>query len=152
MGLDQYLHAENYISGNSQKELLGEALRLVNAESFVDDYVPSASISVRVGYWRKANQVHQWFVDNVQGGEDNCGRYHVSREQLRELLETCKQVRASKHPDVANDLLPPQVGFFFGSYEIDEWYWEQLDSTIVLLGRLLASVPEEWDFYYSSSL
>jgi len=151
MGLDQYLHAEKYISNYSEKELLGKALELVNAEAFVNDYIPSVSVSVKVGYWRKANQVHRWFVENVQGGEDNCGRYYVSREQLRELLDTCKHVRGSKHPDVANDLLPVGHGFFFGSTEVDEWYWEQLDSTIELLGRLLASVPEDFDFYYSSS-
>jgi hypothetical protein len=45
-----------------------------------------------VAYWRKANHIHQWFVENVQGGEDNCQEYRVSREQLQTLLETVKTV------------------------------------------------------------
>ena len=151
MGLDQYLHAEKYVSDYANKELLGEVAQLINAEVFISQEMPSINIDVKVGYWRKANQIHQWFVDNVQGGEDNCAKYYVSREQLRELLDTCKQVRISGHPDVVNDLLPVGIGFFFGSTEIDEWYWAQIDSTIQLLANLLASVPEDFDFAYSSS-
>ena len=45
-----------------------------------------------IGYWRKANQIHNWFVENVQGGEDDCGTYPVSKEQLEELLEKCEYV------------------------------------------------------------
>jgi hypothetical protein len=106
---------------------------------------------VKVGYWRKANQVHQWFVDNVQEGEDNCAQYYVSRDQLQELLSVCREVLTSKDEEVAKDLLPPSVGFFFGSYEISEWYWEQIDDTIKQLEKVLSEVPADWDLYYDSS-
>lgn len=46
-------------------------------------------------YWRKANHIHKWFVDNVQNGNDDCGTYYVSREQLRELLDTVTKVLES---------------------------------------------------------
>lgn len=44
----------------------------------------------QVGYWRKANHIHNWFVENVQDGEDDC-RYHgeVTKEDLEELLVSC---------------------------------------------------------------
>lgn len=45
-----------------------------------------------VGYWRKANQIHNWFVQNVQGGEDDCGIYEVSQAKLIELRDTCQKV------------------------------------------------------------
>lgn len=45
-----------------------------------------------VGYWRKANQIHRWFVEEVQGGEDDCRDYYVSREQLLKLRDLCKRV------------------------------------------------------------
>lgn len=45
-----------------------------------------------VAYWRKANQIHRWFVENVQGGDDDCREYYVSREQLKELLTTVRTV------------------------------------------------------------
>ena len=39
------------------------------------------------GYWRKANHIHQWFVENIQDGNDDCREYYVPRERLKELLE-----------------------------------------------------------------
>ena len=50
-------------------------------------------IEQEVGYWRKANAIHKWFVDNVQEGNDNCGEYYVSTDKLKELLDTCKKVK-----------------------------------------------------------
>ena len=156
MGLDQYLYASNYLSGGKwqseeKQSAYAKIAEAIGADKFVSEELPSISINVKVGYWRKANQVHQWFVDNVQDGEDNCAEYYVSREQLQELLQTCKDVQASKHPDVALDLLPPQTGFFFGSYEVDEWYWSQIDDTVKQLETVLENVPDTWDFAYQSS-
>jgi hypothetical protein len=45
-----------------------------------------------IAYWRKANHIHQWFVENIQGGEDDCREYRVSRGQLQTLLETVNTV------------------------------------------------------------
>ena len=112
----------------------------------VDIY--GAHVEVTCAYWRKANQIHKWFVDNVQGGNDNCGEYYVSHEKLKELRETCRQALFAKDPS----LLPPQAGFFFGSYDIDEWYWQDIKDTIKKIDRILA-LPEmsKLSFYYTSS-
>jgi len=157
MGLDQYLYAKDYVSGSSystdekEKSLYEKLLEAVNAQEFIYQDLPSIQMQVKVGYWRKANQIHNWFVTNVQDGEDDCKEYYVPRESLEDLLNTCREVLLSKHPDVANDLLPATSGFFFGSTEIDEWYWAQLDDTIEQISRLLKTVPSDWDFYYQSS-
>lgn len=47
------------------------------------------SFSEMVGYWRKDNHIHKWFVDNVQEGNDDCNEYYVSIEQLHELRDIC---------------------------------------------------------------
>lgn len=49
-------------------------------------------IEEEVMYWRKANHIHGWFVENVQFGNDDCHPYYVSDEKLRELLDTCEKV------------------------------------------------------------
>src|SRR5215217_4911529 len=47
--------------------------------------------------WRKANQIHQWFVEHVQDGNDDCKDYYVSHEQLTKLRDLCREVlEASK--------------------------------------------------------
>lgn len=46
-------------------------------------------VDFEVAYWRKANMIHQWFVDNVQEGVDNCSTYYVSFKKLQELYAIC---------------------------------------------------------------
>lgn len=105
-------------------------------------------IEVEAIYWRKSNAVHQWFVDNVQDGKDDCGEYEVSREQLQALLDLIIKVIDSK--DATN--LPPTSGFFFGSTAVDEWYWDDLKTTKGQLTELLADpIFKQFDFYYHSS-
>jgi hypothetical protein len=99
-----YLRARKYVSGwnfRDQSEELrrerNEFLRLVELfgmEESVTDDSPSAYVEFTIGYWRKANQIHNWFVENVQGGEDECEPHDVSREQLTELREVCLRVLA----------------------------------------------------------
>ena len=120
--------------------------KLVQEAPFALD---TATLEVQVAYWRKANQIHKWFVDHVQNGKDDCGDYYVSREQLQLLLDTCKIVLIDK--EEASQLLPVQEGFFFGSYEYNEYYFGDLQDTIDQIERILNEYPEDWYFKYQSS-
>lgn len=109
-----------------------------------------ATVSVQVGYWRKENAIHRWFVDNVQDGEDNCAEYFVSREKLQELKELCEKVLADN--SLADEELPTADGFFFGSTDYDEWYFSGLRDTVEIVNTVLSSPEyENWEFYYQSS-
>lgn len=57
---------------------------------------PQYRITEEVGYWRKANAIHNWFVENVQDGIDDCD-YHneVTEENLIELKDLCHEVIVS---------------------------------------------------------
>jgi hypothetical protein len=103
-----------------------------------------------VGYWRKANAIHRWFVDNVQGGVDDCGEYKVTKEQLIQLHNTCNDVLAD--PNLAEQLLPTQPGFFFGGTEYNDGYMYDLQNTMEIIDNILEY--KEYcldDLYYSSS-
>jgi hypothetical protein len=161
MGLDMYLEARKYIEKVDWSQVERDGYDNMKPTEQWSDVVSSAGLSklaskdiygahvaVNVAYWRKSNQIHKWFVDNVQNGEDNCGEYYVSIDKLKELLTTCQQALFSKDPS----LLPPQAGFFFGSYDIDEWYWNGIKDTIKQLKRILEmSDLSKVSFYYSSS-
>ena len=43
-------------------------------------------------YWRKANQIHNWFVQNCQNGVDDCGRYVITVNDLMKLKELCEKI------------------------------------------------------------
>lgn len=51
-----------------------------------------AYVEEEVMTWRKANQIHYWFVKNQQSGNDNCGTYHVSFDDLELLRDDCDKV------------------------------------------------------------
>ena len=164
MGLDMYLHAKKYVEKVDWQKLQADNDLSMDSPEVINplwkDIVSTAEMSdvahsiygvnveVTCAYWRKANQIHKWFVDNVQDGNDNCGEYYVSHEKLKELRETCRQALFAKDPS----LLPPQAGFFFGSYDIDEYYWADIKDTIKQIDRVLA-LPElsKLSFYYTSS-
>ena len=153
MGLDQYLHAKRYTSTSQafSPDLYKEIIRLLDADKFAEKSWGGATAEICVGYWRKANHIHRWFVDNCQGGVDDCRDAYVSREQLRELRGLCEQVLSDKSR--AEELLPTQSGFFFGGTEYDDYYFSDIENTIEIIDRVLGNVPEgfEWHLSYSSS-
>lgn len=122
----------------------------------VDIY--GTTVAVNVAYWRKANQIHQWFVDNVQDGNDNCSEYYVAEEQLEELRNVCNEILANREDaDLAEELLPPSEGFFFGTTDLDEWYYGDVEYTANRLKEILDIAKADRDkneyvsFYYQSS-
>ena len=147
MGLDMYLSAKRYLfSFNEHDKALADR---IDAEIGLNGLGRTKEISREAMYWRKANAIHYWFVMNVQDGEDNCKEYYVSREQLQSLLDTLKQV--NQDHSLADDLLPTSEGFFFGSTDYEDWYYQDIKDTIPVLESLLNQDLEQWDFYYQSS-
>ena len=116
MGLDSYLYKKNYIRTEDfyNEEFRNEVIVKTGGE--IDTKIKPERIRYiveEVGYWRKANQIHRWFVENVQDGVDNCGDYFVPPSSLEELLELCEKVKADN--SLAESLLPAGNGFFFGN-------------------------------------
>ena len=100
-------------------------------------------------YWRKANQIHNWMVKHVQSGTDDCGLYEVSISQIKKLKDTVTSVLNTRN----TKKLPPTAGFFFGSTEVDEWYWADLNDTQQYLDEMLTlseSNPQTKFYYYAS--
>jgi hypothetical protein len=160
MGLDMYLEARRYVSGYShstdeEKELFNTITEAIGLQGMHDER--SATVSVNVAYWRKANQIHTWFVENVQDGVDDCGSYRVSREQLTELLSLCERVSELADIEYAGEHLPTYKGSFFGSIEYGEYYFEQTAWTAERLAEILNGIPKTdsmmttTDFYYQAS-
>ena len=155
MGLDMYLSAKRYMSkhfneGDTERAEAIQKLfpELAGRQGRWGDASPVKEVSIEAGYWRKANAIHDWFVKNVQGGEDECKPHYVSRDQLQELRDCCQEVLNDRA--LARELLPPASGFFFGSTEVDEYYFEDLKQTIRIIDEAL-ELPESWDFEYCSS-
>lgn len=151
MGLDMYLKAKKHISNfdfyDKEKEVNMQVKKVLGLEH-LDDGDSSIEVAITVAYWRKANQIHSWFVNNCQKGIDECQESYVDREQLEKLRDLCDKAIAEKDAN----LLPPQSGFFFGSTEIDDWYWSDIEHTGKVLNDILSDETlKDYDFYYQSS-
>lgn len=139
------------------------------------------SFFAEAGYWRKANAIHRWFVENVQNDVDDCRYYEVSKEQLEALLEICNEVLENcnlvdgrisngytfdangkkikqyiegkyiEDPSVADELLPTTEGFFFGSTDYDEYYIEYIRHTVDIIKDVLASTDFDREMIVYSS-
>ena len=98
MGLDMYLTRKTYVKNlNFQKEEgIPQWEVIVNRGGKSYSNIDSSKVKYveeEVGYWRKANAIHSWFVKNVQNGNDDCGEYWVDIDTLKELsIVTGKQI------------------------------------------------------------
>lgn len=149
MGLDMYLVAEIFLSEYNETEHAFSEIIKENAIYGLGRFTPSI-IKFDVGYWRKANSIHKWFVDNVQEGKDDCQKYYVKPEQLKTLKEICQKVLGDA--DLAPELLPSSSGFFFGSTTYDSRYIDSLYQTIEIIDRIVSNpFHEKWIITYASS-
>lgn len=153
MGLDMYLWGKRYMSkyfdaeDTAKIERVNEIFDLKGEED--GDY-GAQEVTFRLAYWRKANAIHKWFVDKCQEGVDECQETWLSREHLRELVDTCKTVLADEKK--ADELLPSTNGFFFGGTDYDDYYFDDLRYTIERLEKILNDPAlKKCDFYYQSS-
>lgn len=155
MGLDMYLRGKRWIGFGDRAggdSLSGKVTslfpELANFQSPDQDRAPISEVVIEVGYWRKANAIHRWFVQHAQGGTDDCGYYLVDRDLLEILREACVQVLAN--PGSASEILPTTDGFFFGDTGYGHWYMADIQETLHTIDRALL-LPKEWDFEYHSS-
>lgn len=140
MGLDSYLtvsiRRSDFIKDDADVALLATF------------NVPDGSVSVEhtVKYWRNAHTIHNWFVDHVQGGVDNCATYHVSVDDLENLKKDCEEALVASsagEKDSANFLVE----------ENDEWYIEKIGETLSVVSSAIevCKANPEATFYYTSS-
>ena len=148
MGLDMYLSRRQYVKNWNHTRPEDRFQGVAFKGNVAIDLSKLTQLEFEVMYWRKVNAIHQWFVDNVQNGDDNCEEYYVTRETLEKLITTIEHVLENK--DDAEKLLPTTEGFFFGSDEMDDYYWDQLHETRWTLKEAIEKHPQD-DYYYRAS-
>lgn len=95
-------------------------------------------------YWRKCNQVHDWFIRNGNLDEDfnfSDPSLIIDKDLARKFIDELKIV--IENHDKAEELFPTASGFFWGNTDYDEWYFENLKNTYTkLIGEF---VETDWD-------
>ncbi|MGZ4160647.1 MAG: hypothetical protein ACXVNF_07630 [Neobacillus sp.] len=89
-----------------------------------------------VAYWRKANQIHNWFVEILRNGIDEpLFTIEVTKDNLHDLYNLCLKT-LSKNAD-PRETLPTRLGCYFGNLAYNDWYYREIYETKSLLEYLL---------------
>lgn len=150
MGLDMYLYLEKYESEYEVKYEEREKLRnKIMERLYPDEMLPlmksmdekrkitlSRIARYEVGYWRKANAIHNWIIQNcTTDGTDDCKPIYIDTSDAEKLRDICNEVL--KDRSKASEFLPTTDGFFFGGTEYDDGYMEDVRYTAELLSEIL---------------
>jgi hypothetical protein len=130
MGLDQKL----YIA----KEELTEDYYIRLGEKITDEdgvcYYDESTVLDNILYLRKVNWIHGYMdklCKSKTGHEVGNTDYFVfNQKDLNKLINICREVVKTKSVTIAEELLPPTRGCFFGCYEINEDYFESVQDFI----------------------
>lgn len=94
-----------------------------------------------VGYMRKHNHLLPYF-----NYADDCSDKFVSKTEVEAFIDDAKTVLSHRGEEdaqeVADDLIPTESGFFFGSTEYDDYYYACLEEDI----RIFEEILEDFDF------
>lgn len=178
MGLDMYLMKKLSVYGEfKHREVNKDEITITtNKRNYTFKANEVSEVTFQVLYWRKANAIHDWFVQNVQNGEDDCQEYWITRDKLVELRDVCKSTldildkadfTIHKETDFLTKEefeykvyevdeeeleLQPKAGFFFGSLNLDTWYYNDIKRTLDAINKELKLKEDpEISYHYHSS-
>lgn len=101
-------------------------------------------------YWRKANAIHNYIIQQHADGIDECQPISLNREDLHILSRLCRLLVFFRNERLNAMILPTTSGFFFGSLEYDEYYYEDLQYTADKIDEALKDESAE-EFEYQAS-
>ena len=150
MGLDQFISATIHVPAQKVGDVIEDNPIL---KKLVDDQFSLASVNFKLGQFRKFNALHGYIESRI-GGVENLQDIHIN-EIIDELYEDCKIILATKDSKDGNadaiKRMPPTEGFFFGSTEVDSWYYSDVKELYDLLADLIKlSEIEGISFYYTA--
>jgi len=145
MGLDMHLKGKKFLWTDYENP--EKCPRKIVSALFPDIDADVYEVRFQLGYWRKANAAHRWFVENVQNNVDDCGTYLVQKKDLEQLKKDCKAALKGNY----DEIMPTTNGFFFGGTEYDEWYLNNLKGTIGIVDKAISFTKEHGTVFYQSS-
>ncbi|WP_336844159.1 hypothetical protein [Providencia rettgeri] len=125
MGLDMYFYANEKAEADENRI----------PASLNDE--PEGNIDAEVGYFRKVNALFKWVEDHI-GAIENCEKLPVTQAHLLALQRDLQALT----PENCHTVFPTQGGFFFGSTDYDDGYWEDVND----VKRWLDEMFDSFDF------
>lgn len=146
MGLDMYLYAkkQKYASTYQRPEqcVYPDVLKELEERIEKDNYKSCYFIELyQIAYWRKFNALHNWIVENKANGIDECQEIELGQEDIKALVDIFNEIL--KDHSKAKELLPTCDGFFFGTQEYDEWYFNDMQYSVDIFKKILQAMKKD---------
>lgn len=136
MGLDIYF----YKAKRSKLKLQDNNVEYINSNTFFAAHNLDTDIFNEVAYFRKVNFLLPFF-DYI----DNCSYREVKRDELERLFVNCTNILEKRNDKASMTLLPTQSGFFFGSMDYDEYYYQDVENVRNRIVDILDNWNEDKD-------
>lgn len=100
-----------------------------------------------LAYFRKVNFLFEFFSGSLNEEETTAV---ITRGKMEELIEKCEFVLNNR--DKASEILPTCDGFFFGSLDYDDYYFESVAKVLLSFQVILENYSDDYlyiiDFSY----
>ena len=100
-----------------------------------------------LAYFRKVNFLFEFFSGYLNEEETTAV---ITRGEMEELIEKCEFVLNNR--DKASEILPTCDGFFFGSLDYDDYYFESVAKVLLSFQVILENYSDDYlyiiDFSY----
>ena len=94
-------------------------------------------------YFRKVNCIYRYFADRLE--DEVC---EVYKSDITEIISRATRILAERDNALAEELLPTQSGFFFGSTDYDNWYFGDVEDCKRQMEKLLSMYDEDTDVVF----
>lgn len=125
-------------------------LKAVPIEKWLSEHdeIVKAHYDKEVVYFRKVNFIFAYFTN--EGTMINEVFSMVTKEDVEDIINKCRIVLEDH--DRAEELLPTQAGFLFGSTDYDEYYYHDVECVLKQFEEeLLPLFDEGWNVYVDFS-
>ena len=100
-----------------------------------------------LAYFRKVNFLFEFFSGSLNEDETTAV---ITRGEMEELIDKCEFVLNNR--DKASEILPTCDGFFFGSLDYDDYYFESVAKVLLSFQVILENYSDDYlyiiDFSY----
>ncbi len=94
-------------------------------------------------YFRNVNSIYAYFADRLD--DEMCV---VTKSDIIDIMNKATKVLAEHDEEASKDLLPTQGGFFFGSTDYDDWYYQDMITILKEFGKLLKDWTDDNDIVF----
>lgn len=117
-------------------EKLTDELNTISSENFE-----------QLAYFRKVNFLFEFFSGSLNEEETTAV---FAKYEIEALIDSCEFVLNNR--DKADEILPTCDGFFFGSLDYDDYYFESVENVLKSFKTILKDYSDDYlyiiDFFY----